>query len=175
MSKPRADPHGFKWECWGQHHGKRCGRMCGGHQPCTRCGREAPRAAWSIKYAAVRGPTPPRRRQRSASRKVERKDESAEMARLHKENLKHQKEKKELEEALASRTCEASASPENEDDDPKTAMRQKLAVLREHVAKLEDLQGTMPELPAIHAAKKIRCKDEISARHWWCWLQCCWG
>ena len=48
-SKTRASTNTFKWECWGNFAGRRCGKQCVGVQNCTRCGRSAPDKAWAVK------------------------------------------------------------------------------------------------------------------------------
>ena len=147
--------HGLVWECWGTHAGKRCGRMCGGHHRCTRCGRDAPAAAFRDKNILVRDP-PNQRRKRAVSRKGGQPEHSAEVARRRKVEEKLRKEKQLLQQQLADKVAEGSGAAEPEEGpDPKHELRSKIAAKRADLAVLEGMVGTTPALAAGVAQGKL--------------------
>ena len=134
--------------------------MCIGHQKCTRCGREAPGAAWKNKHMHVRD-APTQRRQRSASRKGRQDDGASELARLRKSEEKLRKEKELLEQQLSDKAAESAVGPETGEDDPKAALRKKIAALRADVVVLEGLVASSPAVAPVIAQHKL----EIAAIH----------
>ena len=135
--------------------------MCIGHHRCTRCGRDAPAAAFRAKNIEVRD-APTHRRKRSPSRKGGQQEQSAEVIRLKKVEEKLRKEKQQLEQQLADKTLEGTGVHEPEEgSDPKDALRKKLAALRADLGVFEGMVGTTPALAGVIAQTKL----DIAALH----------
>ena len=154
-SRPSAS-FGHRWECWGHINGKKCGRECVGLQPCPRCGRQAPNKAWDVANAEAK--------RSSGLRAPKASNNDNEVAKLRRElaqaknenikdNLKRDREVRELRAAVAEARVEAPAASQDAGAaEHKDQLKQDIEKLQSEIKRMEALE--LPYLGDIVAEKK---------------------